>query len=214
MAKKFPLSNILYSWITPLIIHSSNIIRHFYTIIAVTGSIQSIGSDCGQFHHITSDNRLERPQNLGLEKSVIVQHIQPSSNDIDTASVATSTLKENVENNTSDINTNVNLSDRNLINDVNNLEEKQHFSEARKENVNLTTVLTSRSTDEETVVRCVEDNSDSGSVISLASSSIDISSVNSKKTEDGDSSSVKSKKRRSFFNFRRSKKDHKKEVLL
>ena len=58
------------------------------------------------------------------------------------------------------------------------------------------------------------ENSDSGSMISISSSINDISSLKGSKTEDGDNSSVKSKKRRSFFNFRRSKKDQKKEVIL
>ena len=88
-----------------------------------------------------------------------------------------------------------------------NCDEKQEIS-------NIVTIQTPQSS-EEGIIGSPQDNSDSGSIISLTSSFNDVSSsANNSKTTDGDSSSVKSKKRRSCFNFRRSKKDHKKEVIL
>jgi hypothetical protein len=88
-----------------------------------------------------------------------------------------------------------------------NCDERQEIS-------NIVTIQTPQSS-VEGVIGSPQDNSDSGSIISLTSSFNDVSSsANNSKTTDGDGASVKSKKRRSFFNFRRSKKDHKKEVIL
>ena len=77
---------------------------------------------------------------------------------------------------------------------------------------NVVTIHTPGSVEGSTITPC--ENSDSGSIISMSSSFNDISSIKGSKADDGDNSSVKSKKRRSFFNFRRSKKDTKKEVIL
>ena len=77
---------------------------------------------------------------------------------------------------------------------------------------NVVTIHTPESAEGSAITHC--ENSDSGSVISMSSSFNDVSSIKGSKADDGDNSSVKSKKRRSFFNFRRSKKDTKKEVIL
>ena len=77
---------------------------------------------------------------------------------------------------------------------------------------NVVTIYTPESVEGSAITPC--ENSDSGSIISMSSSFNDVSSIKGSKADDGDNSSVKSKKRRSFFNFRRSKKDTKKEVIL
>ena len=80
--------------------------------------------------------------------------------------------------------------------------------ETPEKNVSVN-ILTAGAADETAIAGSTQENSDSGSVISIASTN---TSVNMAKSEDGDNTSLRTKKRRSFFNFRRSKKD-KKEIL-
>ena len=169
--------------------------------------MKSIGGDCGQLHLVASDSRLDdKNHHVLLEKSVTLQNSHPRSNEMNTGSILVPFTLEGDEKNSTLVPTTSSYPYEQ--DEVDNEKDKK-----QKENQNVT-ILAPRSTDEENVVRSIHDNSDSGSIISLASSSTDISSINNARTEDGDGSSVKSKKRRSFFNFRRSKKDHKKEVIL
>lgn len=93
-----------------------------------------------------------------------------------------------------------------------NISKTQEMRLEKEHKSNMVTINTPLESECGVVTPC--ENSDSGSIISMSSSYTDISSIKGAKAEDGDNSSVKSKKRRSFFNFRRSKKDQKKEVIL
>ena len=178
-----------------------------YFFAAVTGSAVSVGNDCGHIHPVASNNGLEQnDQYIRVEKSNLPQN-QTISSDISNLT-ADKSAKEDV--------TKISLL---LQCDSTQLESNSEIGlesncDEKQEIASLVTIQTPQST-EKGIIGSPQDNSDSGSIISLTSSCNDISSsANNSKTTDGDSTSVKSKKRRSFFNFRRSKKDHKKEVIL
>ena len=156
---------------------------------------------------MATDSRLEqKDQHFKVEKSTNMPQSQTISSDLSDLSADKSVKDENkvplrLGCDSSQLESN---SDKTL---ETNCDEKQDIS-------NIVTIQTPQSS-EERIIGSPQDNSDSGSIISLSSSFNDVSSsANNSKTTDGDSTSVKSKKRRSFFNFRRSKKDHKKEVIL
>ena len=167
----------------------------------------SVGNDCGHLLPVASDSRLEQKDQYSVEKSTNISQSQTISSDLASVS-ADKSVKEDenqvslrLECDSTPLESN---SDKNF---ETNCDERQKIS-------NIVTIQTPQSS-VEGVIGSPQDNSDSGSIISLTSSFNDVSSsANNSKTTDGDGTSVKSKKRRSFFNFRRSKKDHKKEVIL
>ena len=177
----------------------------------VAGSAKSIDGDYGRLHPAVSDSPLEQPkQHRLLGKSVTSQHNQPDRTETNTSSSLTSsTSKGNVALISRDC---VGSSSNQRGSNENNLKDMTSCREETvDDNVNDVNVVTGTA-DEGAIVGSAQDNSDSSSIISMASLATDTSSMKTSKAEDGDNSSLRTKKRRSFFNFRRSKKD-KKEIL-
>ena len=169
-----------------------------FSFSGVTGSAVSVGEDCRKVHPGASDCQWEQKNtHLTLGKSITLQHDRSNETN---SSVITDGPQEDEKR-------------ISLHLELDSDGQNGNVSDEKQENVSIGTVQTPHLGDDVAIVAAL-DNSDSGSIISLASSFNDVSSTTNSKTEDGDSSSVKSKKRRSFFNFRRSKKEHKKEVIL
>ena len=159
-------------------------------------------------HPAASDSRLQQPkQHITLGKATKLQSNQAGCTGSNTSAALISSTSKG------DVSLLVNPTDY-LCSSSNQHETDDnsiHLSsreETPEENVNVN-ILTAGATDETAIAGSIQENSDSGSVISIASTN---TSVNISKSEDGDNASLRTKKRRSFFNFRRSKKD-KKEIL-
>ena len=190
--------------------------RYIYTLIlksykiifpAAAGSVATMDTACDELHIAAPDNKTEQQNNhLTLEKCMTMDQSQPEISDELSSLLFTSSKDQQkilIYEDTGSVKQDEDNRDDNL---------KESTSDQKPSNLgsdNTHPPLTR----EEGAIAVSRDNSDSGSIISLSSSFNDVSSVKNAKTEN-DNESVKSKKRRSFFNFRRSKKDHKKEVIL
>ena len=161
---------------------------------------------CDELHIAAPDNKTEQQNNhLTLEKCMTIDQSQPEiSDELSTLSFTSSKDQQKIliYEDTGSL-----KQDEDNCDNLKEITSDQKLSNLGSENTHPPL------TREEGAIAGSRDNSDSGSIISLSSSFNDVSSVKNAKTEN-DNESVKSKKRRSFFNFRRSKKDHKKEVIL
>ena len=164
-------------------------------------SISSVS--VGVMHPATSDSRLQQNN----EHKKLVVESQQANNNSSTQSASYSGDMDHNNEATDHHHTIVNSADDAQLNS--SKEEK-----ADADVISVVNIVTSGPSDGSPGMTGVgsttnNDISDSGSVVSLASSSNTDISV-STKTENSEGQ----KKRKSFFNFRRSKKDHKKEVIL
>ena len=184
------------------------LILKFYKNIfpAAAGSVATMDTACDELHIAAPDNNTEQQNNhLTLEKCMTIDQSQPEiSDELSTLSFTSSKDQQKIliYEDTGSL-----KQDEDNCDNLKEITSDQKLSNLGSENTHPPL------TREEGAIAGSRDNSDSGSIISLSSSFNDVSSVKNAKTEN-DNESVKSKKRRSFFNFRRSKKDHKKEVIL
>ena len=191
----------IYIYIRVLILKSYN-----HIFLAAAGSVATMDTACDELHIAAPDNKTEQQNNhLTLEKCMTIDQSQPEiSDELSSLSFTSSKDQQKIL-----IYENSGLvkQDEDGCDNLKEITSDQKLSNLGSDNTHPPL------TREEGAIAGSRDNSDSGSIISLSSSFNDVSSVKNAQTEN-DNASVKSKKRRSFFNFRRSKKDHKKEVIL